>query len=283
MFYCLFGNVTRRVIYCWCAFVACDAQGIRWADNAFSSEPVEDVRVDHRGLHVFVSEEFLDGPDVVSGHQQVSGEGVAESVAAHSLVDPCVANGLFYRPMDDRVVQVMAAGLVGPGIGASGAGREHVLPAPVGGGVWVLAVQGGGEMDAAEAIGDVLFVEFANVNEVVPEPVTAGVGEEGAAIFVALAVSDGDVPEVEVDILNSELEALEDAHAGAIEQENDELDGALQAGKESRNLFAAKDGWESLWLPCTDNVIDPRRIDLEDFAVEEEQGAHLQPGQLKYP
>jgi hypothetical protein len=45
--------------------------------------------------------------------------------------------------------------------------------------------------------------------------------------LAALAVADGDVAEVEVHVLDAQAEALEDPHAGAVEQEHDELDGAL--------------------------------------------------------
>jgi hypothetical protein len=38
---------------------------------------IEDVRVNHRGGHVYVAEQFLDGPDVVAGLQQVRRERVA--------------------------------------------------------------------------------------------------------------------------------------------------------------------------------------------------------------
>ncbi len=43
--------------------------------------------------------------------------------------------------------------------------------------------------------------------------------------------------EVEVDVLDAEAEALEDAHPGAVEQQDDELDGAFEAGEEGGDLF----------------------------------------------
>jgi hypothetical protein len=91
------------------------------------------VGVDHRRLDVFVSEEFLDGSDVVPGHQEMGREGVAECVAADSLGDSCIADGLFDRSVDHGVVEMMAADGVGSGIGAAGTGGEDVLPAPVAG------------------------------------------------------------------------------------------------------------------------------------------------------
>ena len=100
--------------------------------------------VDHSRFDVLVAEEFLDGPNVVAGHQQVSSEGVAEGMAAYVLVDVRVSDCLFDRAVDDRVVQMVATDDAGSRILASGAGWEDVLPAPVGGGVGVLSVKGFG-------------------------------------------------------------------------------------------------------------------------------------------
>jgi hypothetical protein len=47
-----------------------DVQGAPDAKAAF----VQDVRVDHGGGHVGVPEQFLNGPNVVSGFEQVRGE-----------------------------------------------------------------------------------------------------------------------------------------------------------------------------------------------------------------
>ena len=54
---------------------------------------VEDVRVDHRRLHVRVAQQFLHGADVVAVFEQVRREAVAERVAADRLLDAaaCVA------------------------------------------------------------------------------------------------------------------------------------------------------------------------------------------------
>ena len=51
-------------------------QAIERASDAESAGSLEDVRVDHRGCHVPVSEKLLHGPDVVAVFQKMSGEGV---------------------------------------------------------------------------------------------------------------------------------------------------------------------------------------------------------------
>jgi len=51
--------------------------------------------VDHRGLDILVTEEFLDCPDIVAIFEEVGGEAVAEGVRGDRFVDAGEASGLF--------------------------------------------------------------------------------------------------------------------------------------------------------------------------------------------
>src|SRR5262249_48922539 len=62
---------------------------------------VQDVGVDLRRRHVAVPEEFLDGPDVAAVLEQVGGEGVAQSVRAGPLGDPCAPDSLLHGALQD--------------------------------------------------------------------------------------------------------------------------------------------------------------------------------------
>jgi hypothetical protein len=53
------------------------------------------VGVDHGGFDVFVSEQFLDGADVITVLEEVGSEGVAEGVATDALFDFGKMDGLF--------------------------------------------------------------------------------------------------------------------------------------------------------------------------------------------
>ncbi len=57
---------------------------------------MEDVGVDHGGFDVFVSEEFLDGADVVAILKEMGGEAVAEGVRGNAFVYFGGMDGLFY-------------------------------------------------------------------------------------------------------------------------------------------------------------------------------------------
>ena len=52
------------------------------AANA-SRSPVEDMGVDHRRLHIAMTQKLLDRSDIVTAFQQVSCEGMAKSVTVH--------------------------------------------------------------------------------------------------------------------------------------------------------------------------------------------------------
>ena len=45
--------------------------------------------VDHGGFYIFVAEELLDGANVVTGLQEVGGEGVSEGMGGNVFVDFC--------------------------------------------------------------------------------------------------------------------------------------------------------------------------------------------------
>jgi hypothetical protein len=52
------------------------------------------VGVNHGGFDIFVTEEFLNGTDVVAVLEQVGGEGVAEGVATAMFRDFGTADGI---------------------------------------------------------------------------------------------------------------------------------------------------------------------------------------------
>ena len=54
---------------------------------------VEDVGIDHRGLHATVPQELLNRPDVITAHEEMSREGMAEGMAGCMLGDSDLASG----------------------------------------------------------------------------------------------------------------------------------------------------------------------------------------------
>jgi len=60
--------------------------------SAIASAPsIEDMSIDHRRFNTFMTQQFLDGADVIAVFGQVSGKTVAQGVATHSCLNACGA------------------------------------------------------------------------------------------------------------------------------------------------------------------------------------------------
>jgi hypothetical protein len=51
---------------------------------------IEDVGIDHRGLHAAVPQELLDRPDVITAHEEMGREGMTERMAGRMLGIPAL-------------------------------------------------------------------------------------------------------------------------------------------------------------------------------------------------
>ena len=78
---------------------------------------MEDVGIDHGGFDVFVSEQFLDGADIVSVLEEVSGKGVAEGVRGDGFIDLCFLGGFTYGTLENALIQMVAADIPCLGVG----------------------------------------------------------------------------------------------------------------------------------------------------------------------
>lgn len=63
-----------------------------------------------------------------------------------------------------------------------------------------------------------------------------GGGQHGQAIGVALAVADDDLLELEVDVFDAQSEGLEEAHAGAVEEREEEVELGRDGGEDSSHF-----------------------------------------------
>jgi len=106
--------------------VACELGGWLRASQPTVSQPieraldtqatsVEHVRVHHRRAHIGMAEQFLDGPDIRPGLEEVRCERVPEGVARPALREPGPARSLGHRALDRRLVQMKAGWRSEPG------------------------------------------------------------------------------------------------------------------------------------------------------------------------
>src|SRR5687768_4127323 len=88
------------------ALELCDSRRVERTADA-TCAVAQDVGIDHRRGDVPVAQELLHRSDVVSTLEQMSGKGMAEGVASHSLADPRCLRCIGYSSLNDRFMQVM--------------------------------------------------------------------------------------------------------------------------------------------------------------------------------
>jgi len=86
--------------------------------------------VDHGRAHIPVTQQFLNGADVVTVLQEVRRKRVPECVARRLLGKTGPEHGFSNGTLDDRLVQMMAAALPRGPVDVEPRRREHPLPGP---------------------------------------------------------------------------------------------------------------------------------------------------------
>ena len=96
-------------------------------------------------------------------------------------------------------------------------------------------------------------------------------GEGDGAVFVPFAFADDDLSSFEVDVFDAESTAFKEAHAGAVEQFEDESHGiAGHASEDVAHFVDGEDDGESFRLFGSDGI-DEWELNAEDVAIEEEE------------
>src|SRR5712671_149913 len=114
---------------------------VEWAANGFRAT-IQDMGIDHGGLHVLMPEQFLHGPNIVSGFQQMRRKRVAEGMTGDVFVDSGQACGGAHGFLQTTFIQVMATLGTRAGVHRTALSWKHVLPAPLTVGVGIFALQG---------------------------------------------------------------------------------------------------------------------------------------------
>ena len=108
---------------------------------------------------------FLNGSYVRTARQQVSCEGVAESVAAGFADNAGVTNRHAYRPLQSAGVHMVPMQRSRSGIGGAMIGREYVLPPDLSGCIGIFAIECVRQPDRTESGQDVALVYGGNIGD----------------------------------------------------------------------------------------------------------------------
>ena len=114
---------------------------------------VQHVRILHGGAEIFVTEQFLNGPNVISGLEKMRGERMPECVTPGMLGYASPVDSILDSPLQNRLVNVMPSFFACLHVFPPSFLRKDPLPAPVLWRVRILTIQGVGQEDTAPSAG----------------------------------------------------------------------------------------------------------------------------------
>ena len=234
---------------------------------------MDDVGVNHGGLHVLVTEKFLDGADVVAVLEEMRGERMAKGVWGYGFVYSDNTGGLANCFLQNAFVEMVTPDFFGLGVNRARDGREKVLPEPFFGGVGVFSGEGVGQVDFAVAGFEVLLMNVSNGFEVRLQMRDQRIGEHGEAVFFAFAVADDDLVVTEVNILDAQTQTFHEAQAAAVEYLGHKLGNAGHFVDDGHGFLVGEDDGQGFGFLGADDVGGEGKVYFEDVAIEEDDGA----------
>src|SRR6266540_6411747 len=105
------------------------------------------MSVDHRGLHILVTEQFLNRSNIVAIFKKVGGKGMAEGMRGNWFVDFGEPGGLFDGPLEVCLIQVVTLLDTADGVDGEIVRWKNVLPGKFAIRVRVFPFQGIGKVD----------------------------------------------------------------------------------------------------------------------------------------
>jgi hypothetical protein len=192
-----------------------------------------------------MAEEGLDGTDVGAALQEVGGERMAEGMTGGTFGDGRFTDGIGELSLEGVFMEVIASVVAGPRMRAEFSGREDELPGPFTRGVWVLAGEGFGHVDLADA-GDEVEVVFAMGGAVGLEAGFEGFGERDEAVVTAFGVVDGNTAVAEGDVLDAVAGAVWGASENSVAVEPGSGKGAGRGGarRMASPTAEVREGWK---------------------------------------
>jgi hypothetical protein len=235
---------------------------------------VEDVGVNHGRFNIGMAEEFLDGADVVAGFEQVGGEGVAEGVAADGLGDAggagCAADFL----LQAGSIRVMTAEDARARIDREPIRGKDVLPLPLAGGGRILTLEGIRQEDSAGSEGTIGIEHMADTLQMILQRSVEAIRKDRDAILEAFAVSDEDLTEIEIRILDAQAEDFHKAQSAAVKELGHEEVLAGEPGKQGEDFLLGKHDGEAGGAFGSNELEGRIQLFAQDIAEEEDQRVH---------
>jgi hypothetical protein len=189
------------------------------------------------------------------------------------LCDAGGARGGGNGPLHGALVQVVTANLAGLRRQIGSGRREEPLPRPLSRGARVLAVEGVRDLDGAFAGRKVGLVLRSNEREVLSERCQEGERQDDRSILSTLAVADEDLASLEIDVLDSELQRLDQAQATPVQKSAHDPVRATQAAEQRTGFATGEHDRQALGAFRVREIAEPRELPPQHDLVQEEQAS----------
>lgn len=237
------------------------------------SAALEDVSIDHGGLYVLVTKQFLNGADVIAMLKKMSGKGMAEGMGRNMLVQFCKADGLFDGALKNTFVEVVAHDFPGFRIDRTLVGGEDVLPARFAIGIGVFSFERVRKVNFAIPFLKVLLVKGFHPLNVHPEVEENAFRKRNGAVVLPFCIAHNDLMTGNVNILDAQSKAFHEPQAGAEEELHHESGDAVHPRDHRHGFGSGKDRRKPFWFFGADDVGGEIELPLEHVPVKEEDGA----------
>jgi hypothetical protein len=234
---------------------------------------VEDMSVDRGRFQAGVTEQLLDGADIVAVLEQMRSERVAEGMTACTFHDFREPDGFRDGTLHDRLVDMMSVSPARFGIGVVPSRREHELPAQVPTCAGRFPGHGARQRRPAGATAEVILVLLADAFDLPADITTQQEGKHGEPVVPAFRAADGDPVLIQENVLDTKLQRLKEAKTGSVQQAGNEVRQSAQLRKHGRDLLARQHYREAPRLAWACDTLRRRDRNTEDLAVEKEQRA----------
>ena len=203
---------------------------------------------------------------------------VAQGVHRRRLGDAGRLDGGVQRALQALLVEVMPVRRLAARIPAEGVGGKHPEPAPALGGPPELDGERVRQMDAAAVVLAIGLPESRRLLQLPAQRRLEGARQHDDAVLAALAVAHDDHLAHEVDVLHAQPDPFEQAHARAVEEAREQAGlGVLHAVEERLHLDVGKHHRHAALRHRAAELLEPRQVDAEHFAIEEQQRAQRLP------
>ena len=234
------------------------------------------MSIDHCGADIRVTQEFLNSANVISLFEQMSRKRMAKRMAAGIFGDSRSADCRFDGSLDARFIEMVSAHFPAEGVDGSFGSGEDVLPVPLFCCRGIFVSERVGQDRFTVAVGEVFLVDSIDFFEVELESFLNGLGEDGRAIFFAFTLSHGYSILFEIDILDAQAKAFEEAESGAVEDIGDDPVDAGKVGDDEFGLGAGECDGDAFRAVSPDDIGDRSKFSMENLRIEKENGVERQ-------